>query len=160
MLGGELFVLVLGRRRLETVSEDTVCCLFVPTVCLEVTGWVYMLCGKREKHKPIFPHNRKKKKHNIQLTVQARKGDGSRGGISLLAQVCDGNTIPMLLSVLSLSSLSDWAKEMDGKWHHHHLVKRWWVVVGNKGRLDLACYHFKHIMAEAKGGVFHMAHRE
>lgn len=38
MLGGELFVLVLGRRRLETVSEDTVCCLFIPTVCLEVTG--------------------------------------------------------------------------------------------------------------------------
>lgn len=89
------------------MSEDTVCCLFIPTVCLEVTGWVYVLCSKREEHKPIFPRSReKKKRHHIQLIVQARKGDSSGGGISLLAQVCDGNTRPMLLPVLSLSSLS------------------------------------------------------
>lgn len=63
------------------MSKDTVSCLFIHTVCLEVTGWVYMFCGKTEKRKPIFFHNRKIR-HNVQLTTRARKGDGSSGAIS------------------------------------------------------------------------------
>lgn len=58
MLGGELFVSVLGRGRLETVGEDTLGCLFIPTACLEAAVWVYMLCSKREKHEPISSHKK------------------------------------------------------------------------------------------------------
>lgn len=59
-----------------------------------------MLGTKRQK--PIFACNREKRK-SIQPTVQVRKHHGSGGAISLLAQVCDGNTTARLLALLSLS---------------------------------------------------------
>jgi len=43
----------------------------------------------------------------------------------------------MLLSVFFPSSLSDWAEEVDAKWHQHRLVERRWVGGRSKGRLDL-----------------------
>lgn len=62
-----------------------------------------MLGSKRQK--PIFACIREKRK-SIQPTVQVRKHHGSGGAISLLAQVCDGNTTVRLLALLSLGSLS------------------------------------------------------